>query len=71
MDGDEEKNKFMWEHDIHLRLAESAWKSLEHDQSLTLRNSDHYFAFSFDLQNALPYPKLNTSVVYYKLYVLN
>jgi len=70
---DEEKNKLTEEHDVHLRLAESARNSLKQDQEQVSRNSDYYFAFSFDLQKALPYPKLTTSVAYYKrnMYVLN
>ncbi|GFY53426.1 uncharacterized protein TNIN_488201 [Trichonephila inaurata madagascariensis] len=70
------KNKLA-EHDVHLRLAESAWNSLKQDQEQVSRNLDYYFAFSFDLQKALPYPKLTSSVAYYKrnmllsTYVLN
>ncbi|KAI4482021.1 hypothetical protein M0804_009040 [Polistes exclamans] len=69
---DEEKNKLTEEHDVHLRLAESARNSLKQAQEQVSRNSD-YFAFSFDLQKALPYPKLTTAVAYYKrnMYILN
>lgn len=70
---EEEKNKLTEEHDVHLRLAESARNSLKQAQEQVSRNSDYYFAFSFDLQKALPYPKLTTSVAYYKrnMYILN
>ena len=67
------KKKLTEEHDVHLRLAESAKNSLKEDQEQVSRNSDYYFSFSFDLQKPLPYPKLTTSVAYYKrnMYVLN
>ena len=29
-------------------------------------NSDVYYAFLFDLEKALPFPKLSVSIVYYK-----
>ena len=63
----------MEEHDVHLRLTESTRNSLKEDQDQVSRNSDYYFSFAFDLQKALPYPKLTTSVAYYKrnMYVLN
>ncbi|KAG8238813.1 hypothetical protein J437_LFUL010527 [Ladona fulva] len=47
LDDDDENNKPMEEHDIHLRPAESARKSLK--QELASHNSDHYFAFPFDI----------------------
>lgn len=50
------------EHSIHLSNAELARKCLKEDQNLASKNSDNYFAFSFDLQKALPYPKLSVSV---------
>ena len=57
---DEEKKKLTEEHDVHLRLAESARNSLKEDREQVSRNSDYYFSFSFDLQKALPYPQLTT-----------
>ena len=38
-----------------------------------LRASDEIYVLSFDLEKALPFPKLSTSVAYYKrnLYVYN
>lgn len=63
----------MEEHDIHLKLAESARNALKQDQERVSSNPSHYFGFSFDLQKALPFPKLTTSVAYYKcnMYILN
>lgn len=70
---DEEKTNLINEHDAHLRQAELTRESLRKDQNLALHNPDHYFSFSFDLLKALPYPKLTTSVAYYKrnLYIFN
>lgn len=69
----EEQKKLMEEHDIHLKLAESARNALKQDQERVSSNPSHYFGFSFDLQKALPLPKLTTSVAYYKcnMYILN
>lgn len=47
----------MEEHDIHLKLAESARNALKQDQKRVSSNSSHHFGFSFDLQKALPFPK--------------
>lgn len=54
------------EHDVHLKNAESARKCMQEDKILASQNPDRYFAFSFDLQKALPYPKLSVSIAYYK-----
>jgi hypothetical protein len=50
------------QHDIHLRDDELARRSLQEDQERASRNPDEYFAFTFDLQKALPYPKLSVSM---------
>jgi len=70
---DEEKTTLVQSHDVHLKNAELARKTLQEDKILTSKNPDKYFAFSFDLQKALPYPKLSVSITYYKqnMYVLN
>lgn len=41
------------------------------DQELVSSNPSHYFSFSFDFQKALPYPKLTSSVAYYKYNMYN
>jgi hypothetical protein len=68
----EEKTDLKQQHDIHLRNAELA-RSLQEDQERASRNSVKYFAFAFDLQKALSYPKLPVSITYYKrnMHVLN
>nr|XP_012148112.1 PREDICTED: uncharacterized protein LOC105663491 [Megachile rotundata] len=70
---DEEKTILVQKHDVHLQDAELARKALQEDKILASKNPDKYFAFSFDLQKALPYPKLSVSIAYYKrnMYVLN
>ncbi|KYM87988.1 hypothetical protein ALC53_03206 [Atta colombica] len=59
-------------HDLHLKNVELARKALQEDKILASKNLDKYFAFSFDLQKALPYSKLSVSIAYYKrnMYVL-
>jgi len=49
-----------------LKNAELARKALQEDKILASKNPDKYFAFSFDLQKALPYPKLSVSIAYHK-----
>ena len=63
----------MEEHNIYLRCAELARKSLKQDQDFARNNLDVYFAFSFDLEKALPFPKLSISIAYHKrnMYILN
>lgn len=46
--------------------VESARTALKQDQKLVSSNPSHHFAFSFDLQKALPFPKLTLYAVYYK-----
>lgn len=56
--------------EIHLRKAKLARDSLNKDKNLADENT---YVLTFDLQKALPFPKLSTSVAYYKmnLYVYN
>ena len=58
------------EKELHLRKAEKARESLKEDQ---IRCCDDYYVLTFDLQKALAFPKLSTSVAYYKrnMYVYN
>ena len=60
------KKRITEKHNVHLILAESARNLLKQAQEQVSSNSDYYFAFSFDLQKALPNLKLTTSVAYYK-----
>lgn len=58
------------EKETHLEEAERARSQMAADRMAT---SDKLFVFSFDLEKALAFPKLTTSVAYYKrnLYVYN
>lgn len=53
---------------LHQAKAEKARSSLKNDQQIA---SDLVYVATFDLQKALPFPKLTTSIAYYKknLYV--
>ncbi|EZA54507.1 hypothetical protein X777_05486 [Ooceraea biroi] len=70
---EEEKLHFRQQHDLHLKSAEQARKCLKDDQKKAVENPEEYYAFSFDLQKALPYLKLSVSIAYYKrnMYVYN
>lgn len=67
---EDEKKVIETEKDVHLRKAEKARESLKEDQN---KCSNDYYVLTFDLQKALAFPKLATSVAYYKrnLYVYN
>ena len=70
---DEEKATLVQRHEVHLKNAELARKALQEDKILATENPERHFAFSFDLQKALTYPKLSVSIAYLKrkMYVLN
>ena len=67
------KRRLVQKHDVHLKNAKLARKALQEDKILATESPVRYFAFSFDLQKALPYPKLSVSIAYYKgnMHVLN
>lgn len=58
------------EKEVHLRKAQLARDSLNTDKSLANENC---YVLTFDLQKALPFPKLSCSTAYYKtnMYVYN
>ncbi|CAG9826576.1 unnamed protein product [Diabrotica balteata] len=60
------------EHELHLRKAELARTSMKKDTEKA-QTDDSYYAFTFDLEKALPFPKLTTSIAYYKcnMYIYN
>lgn len=66
----EEKKKLEIEKELHLRKAQRARDSMKADQK---HADEDTYVFTFDLQKALPFPKLSTSTAYYKrnLYVYN
>lgn len=68
--GEDEKKIIENDKELHLRKAEKARLSLKEDKD---RCYDDYYVLTFDLQKALPFPKLSTSVAYYKrnMYVYN
>jgi hypothetical protein len=51
------------QHYIYVRNAESA-RSLQENQERASRNPDEYFAFGFNLEKQLPYPKLSVCNAY-------
>ncbi|XP_072394757.1 uncharacterized protein [Diabrotica undecimpunctata] len=67
---DEDIHKAKTNKEIHLRKAKLARDSLNKDKNLA---DENIYVLTFDLQKALPFPKLSTSVAYYKmnLYVYN
>lgn len=67
---EDEKKTIKIEKELHLRKAELARESLKEDKG---RCHDDNLVLTFDLQKALAFPKLSTSVSYYKrnMYVYN
>lgn len=67
------KNSLRTEHDLHLRKAEKARRSLNDDRALAIINKGNVYGFTFDLEKALPFPTLTCSIAYYKrnMYVYN
>lgn len=52
-------------HELHLRQAEKAREAMLFDTEKSAAN-DSYYAFSFDLEKSLSFPKLTCQVAYYK-----
>ena len=67
---DDKKKELELQKKLHLARAEQARSVLQFDQQ---KASEDTYVCTFDLQKALPFPKLSTSVAYYKrnLYVYN
>lgn len=68
MANEDDRKVIETEKELHLRKAENARNSLKEDQRAC---SDDLYVLTFDFQKALAFPKLSTSVAYYKrnLYV--
>jgi hypothetical protein len=68
----EKKKKIEIEHEVHLRKAEAARNILK-DLREKCKENPKVYGLSFDLQKALPFPKLSVSIAYYKrnMYVYN
>ena len=70
---DEQENaKLQQDHELHLRKVEKARESMKVDTEKSASGSS-YYAFSFDLEKSLLFPKLTCQLAYYKrnLYVYN
>ena len=58
---EDENTNLVWQKELHLKSAQLARDSLNTE----VPSDEHYFC-TFDIQKALPFPKLSTSVAYYK-----
>lgn len=69
---EEEKEQLKVQHEVHMRKAEAARNSLRQDTKKA-KEDQSFYVMTFDLEKALPFPKLTTSVAYYKrnMYVYN
>lgn len=69
---DQEKTVLQQDHELHLRKAEAARKSLDADSKKSSEDSS-YYTLTFDLEKSLPFPKLTCQIAYYKrnMYVYN
>lgn len=69
---EEEKQQLQVKHEVHLRKAEAARNSLKRDTEKS-KEDQSFYVMTFDLEKALPFPVLTTSVAYYKrnMYVYN
>lgn len=58
---------------LHLRKAELAREKLNQAKEGSKKEGTNVYAFTFDLQKALPFPTLTCSIAYYKrnMYVYN
>lgn len=67
---EEKKKELEVQKNLHLARAKQARVVLKSDQE---RADDTFYVCTFDLQKALPFPKLSTSIAYYKknMYVYN
>ncbi|XP_046820766.1 uncharacterized protein LOC124425043 [Vespa crabro] len=63
---EEENLHLRQSHDLHLQNVKRARNCLIEDQKKSKENPREYYGISFDLQKALPYPKLSVSLAYYK-----
>lgn len=69
---EQERATIKQQHELHLRKAEAARESLKRDK-LKAQQEEGFYAFTFDLEKALPFPVISTSLAYYKrnMYVYN
>lgn len=62
---EEEKRKLEIEHTLHLRKAEKAREVMKEDTEKS-KSDKTYYAFTFDLEKSLAFPKLSCQQAYYK-----
>lgn len=69
----QKKQELQVNRELHLRKAELAREKLSQAKEDSRKNDTTVYAFTFDLQKALPFPTLTCSVAYYKrnMYVYN
>lgn len=67
------EKKLEQKHSDHLQNAESARQSLRNDREKSKTSADIMYTATFDLQKALPFPRLTVSEAYYRrnMYVYN
>lgn len=72
-ENDEEKRKADIDKKLHLRKAEQSRTVMNSDKISAGENNNNYYVLTFDMEKALAFPKLSTSVAYYKqnMYVYN
>lgn len=73
IENEPEKRLMNTMHELHLRKAEAARTALQEART-TSKNDPNVYALTFDLEKALPFPKITTrSIAYYKrnMYLYN
>lgn len=61
---EEEKRQLKQDHELHIRKVEKTRDSMIPDAKKS-SNNDSYYAFSFDLEKSLPFPKLVCQQAYF------
>lgn len=72
IENEQEKKHMITMHELHLRKAEAAKTALKEDTT-TSKNDPNVYAFTFDLEKVLPFPKITTGIAYYRrnMYLYN
>uniref|UniRef100_A0A6P7GRT0 Uncharacterized protein LOC114345931 n=1 Tax=Diabrotica virgifera virgifera TaxID=50390 RepID=A0A6P7GRT0_DIAVI len=72
LQNEQEKQHLKAMHELHLRKAEAA-RSAKDEDAKQSKDDPNYYAFTFDLEKALPFPRLTTGIAYYKrnMYLYN
>lgn len=64
-ESEEDKSRLIFERDIHHHAADKAYSAKKIDKQIAKENPN-FKVFTFDLQQCLPTPYLNTSISFYK-----